>query len=417
VLSRVDSPAAQVEYACYRSLATRFGENAITQSIGGEQEYLRLQMAYGNRHGSSISNRLDAQSIDRLIARTGEIARSSPEDPEYMPPPGPQAYPQVPPRFYEDAARIEPEDIARTIGATVDAAVNDGFRASGLFETEHGVQAIASSRGLFAFDRASSVGYSTTLHGPAGSGFCSRQCESAAALDAAMVTQTARATALAAQNPRPVDAGDYTVVFEPQAVSDFLGFLFWNMDARDADEGTSVFAGMTGRRLFNEKVTIATRLDDPDLPAAPFGQDGLPLRETVWIDRGTVRRLRHDRYWASRKGTEPDAGLFPLFMDGTGCTVEDLVAGCSRGLLVKRLWYIRYVDRRQLLLTGMTRDGLFRIENGRVDGPVTNLRFNESPVVFLKNITALSRPERVGRFKVPGIVSEEFTFSSGTESL
>lgn len=179
----------------------------------------------------------------------------------------------------------------------------------------------------------------------------------------------------------------------------------------------SSFAGCLGRKLLSEKVRLTTRLDDPELPARAFGQDGLPARETTWIEGGEVRRLRHDRYWADRQDTEPDPSLYPLFMDGEDRSIDDLIGLCSRGLLVKRLWYIRYVDRRQLLLTGMTRDGLFLIENGAVSDPVQNLRFNESPVVFLSNIAALSRAERIGQVKVPGVLSEGFTFSSTTESV
>jgi predicted Zn-dependent protease len=417
VLARVRAPRALVQYAFQRGLATRFGENAILQSSGGEEEFLRLEVAYGRRHGSSIVNRTDKAAVGRLVDRAEEIAASSPEDPEYLPPPGPQAYPGVPPRWFESTARLSPVEAAGTIREAVKAARDAGYRSSGLFEAGAGARALATSAGLFAFDRSSSVGYSTTLHGPAGSGYAGRDTEEADRLEARSVTRSALETARAAQNPQGIEPGDYTVVFEPQAVADLLSFLFWNLDARDADEGTTAFAGRLGEAMFSETVRLATRIDDPELPAPPYGQDGLPMRETVWVERGVVRRLRHDRYWAERKGTEPDPGLYPLFMDGEDRPLADLVAQVERGLLVKRLWYIRYVDRRELLLTGLTRDGLFRIEGGRVAGPVQNLRFNESPVVFLRNAAALSRSERVGPVKVPGVLSERFTFSSGTESV
>lgn len=417
VLARVSAPQAQVHYSWRRELAARFGENAITQNAGGEEEELRLEAAWDRRHGGAFVNRVDGQALGALVARAEEIARLSPEDPEYLPPLGPQEYPEVPPRRFEDVARLGPAAIASTIRATVEAARAEGYRAGGLFEAGLQTRALATSAGLFAFDQSSAVGYSTTMHGPAGSGYAGRETEEAARLDPGGLSRAALETARAAQNPREIEPGDYTVVFEPQAVADLLEFLFWNMDARDADEGTTVFAGQLGRQLFSPKVRLATRIDDPELPAPPAGQDGLPARETVWIEGGAVRRLRHDRYWAQRQGTEPDPLFHPLFMDGEDRSPAELIAQVERGLLVKRLWYIRYVDRRELLLTGLTRDGLFRIEGGRVAGPVKNLRFNESPVVFLRNAAAFSRPERVGPVKVPAVLSEAFTFSSGTESL
>jgi predicted Zn-dependent protease len=133
-----------------------------------------------------------------------------------------------------------------------------------------------------------------------------------------------------------------------------------------------------------------------------------------------VKRLFYDRYWAAQQGVEPNASWFPLFMDGEDRSVADLVSGCTRGLLVKNLWYIRFVDRKEMMLTGMTRDGLFLVEDGKVVGPVKNLRWNESPIVFLRNVVGLSRPERVGEqgwAMLPGIMSEGFTFTSTTDSV
>ena len=207
-------------------------------------------------------------------------------------------------------------------------------------------------------------------------------------------------------------------MFEPQAVNDLLGFLAYNLSARDAHEGTTVFAGKVGEKIASDIVTLKTRIDDPGLPSPLYGEDGLAARETVWIENGSLRRLRHNRYWAAQKQTPPDPTLMPMFLEGENRSLADLVSMCQKGLLVKRLWYIRYVDRRQLLLTGMTRDGLFLIENGKISGPVANLRFNESPVVFLENAVAASTPERVGAWsRLPGILSENFTFSSSTESV
>ena len=144
----------------------------------------------------------------------------------------------------------------------------------------------------------------------------------------------------------------------------------------------------------------------------------MPAKKIIWVKNGVLERLYHDRFWASKKEIEPDPIRYPMFMNGEDNSIDDLVANCKKGLLVKRLWYIRYVDRKKLLLTGMTRDGFFLIESGKIVSPVKNLRFNESPIIFLQNVVGMSRPIRVNQWsKVPGIMSENFTFSSKTESV
>jgi len=417
-VSNVSAPQAQVEFTCRKGFATRFGENAITQNMGGEEEHIRVSVAYDKKQGSTITNRIEKNAIANIIKRAEEIARNSPEDPEYMPPPKAQTYPEVPQRYYEDTAQLSPAEVAEKIHRAIETAKSENYRASGLFETNCGINAIANSEGLSAFDNFSGVDFSTTMHGPMGSGFSGGNGESMAQVNTEAVTGKAFETAKEAQNPETIEPGEYTVIFEPQAVQDFLGFLFWNMSARDADEGTTVFAGKVGQKLFSDKVNISTRIDDPELPAPPFGLDGLPARPEVWVKNGVVERLRHDRFWAGQKGADPDPLLYPLFMEGQDQSISDLVAQCKRGLLAKRLWYIRYVDRKELLLTGMTRDGLFLIEDGKLVAPVKNLRFNESPVVFLRNIVAMSQPQRVGdSAKIPCIMSENFTFSSQTDSI
>lgn len=417
-LGQATAPHAQAEYYFRQNLATRFGENAITQCTGGAEAHLRLVLAYGKNHGSSTTNKLDDGSIDAVVNRAEKIASRSPADPEFMPPVASQTPAAVPPRYDEKVARLTPAAIAAEIATAVEMAKGIAYKASGLFAGGWGARAIANSEKLFAFERFSNLNHSITMHGALGSGYAGENAESIDQVNTESMARRALETAKKAQNPVPIEPGDYTVILEPQAVADLLSYMAGNMSARDADEGTTVFAAKVGERLFNPMVSIETRIDDPELPAPRFGQDGLPARRTVWVNGGVVERLRHDRYWASQKETHPDPLLYPLFMDGQDQSLQDLIAQCKKGLLVKRLWYIRYVDRKSLLLTGMTRDGLFLIENGRIIHPVNNLRFNESPVALLQNVIAMSRPQRVEDWaKVPGMMSASFTFSSKTESV
>jgi predicted Zn-dependent protease len=418
ILKLVQAPQAKLNYYARHQLAIRFGDSVITQSTGGQEEAIQLTVAYQNKSGSSSTNRLEPDALQQLVRRAENIARNSLPDPEYRPPISLPKYPAVPARFYDDVVNIDSYALARDVKQALEAGLKHKLTASGLFKTSYGQHALANSEGLFAFDRYSHLDYSLTMHGKDGSGFARENRETRRQLPVTPLIQTAVDTALQAQNPRDVEPGKYTVIFEPLAVFDFLSFLFNNMSQRACDEGTSAFTGLVGKRLFSEKVNISTKLNDSELPPIPFGQDGLPAHPRIWIERGIVKRLYHDRFWASQKNSEPDALLRPLFMEGEEQSISDMVAHCQRGLLVKRLWYLRYVDRKELLLTGMTRDGLFWIENGQIRYPVKNLRFNETPLVFLRNIVELSRAQRVGSWaKMPGIMSRYFSFSSKTEAV
>ncbi len=409
---------AQVYYSWEKTIATRFGENAITQNMAGESEQIRIEIFDGKKKGSFATNKVDNKSLKRAIELAAKMSQDAPEDPESMGILGPQEYLEPLERFFNDVVELSPEQIAADAKVVVDSAKAKGFRASGLFEANASIEAIANSKGLFAVEDGTNVNYSATVHGPAGSGKGFDNQSSYAKIDIRKVADMAVGNAEMAQNPADIEPEDYTVIFEPLAVAEILGFLVWNLKARDADEGTTVFAGKVGQKMFSDKVDISVVTDDPELPAPTFGRDGLPIKPKKIVEKGVLKGLNYDRFWAAKTGNQPDAGLFPIVMKGEDKSVEDLIKSCKRGLLVKNMWYLRYVDHKELLLTGMTRDGVFLVEDGKIVRPVKNMRWNESPIVFLNNIVAMSRPERIdGYTKLPGIMSEGFTFSSKTESL
>jgi predicted Zn-dependent protease len=419
VIARAPVDEAQIRYEFEQRVATRFGENAITQNLGGTSEEVSIDVSIGRREGSARTNRLDPVALRAALDQAIAIARAAPENPEFVPLPPPQQYPDVPPGFDAATDALGPEDIARDVRAVIDAGPA-GYRASGLFSVMTNADAIANTNGLFGRYQRTYVNYSATLHGPSGSGKAQASHFDRARIDTAGFVRTLVDNATGAQNPVDLEPGDYTVIFEPLATVEFLTYLMWNLSARDADEGSTAFAGRLGTPFLSDRVTLALRTDDPDLPASPYGSAGLVVHPTVWIEQGVVRHFHYDRFWASRVGVEPDAAMYPLFMDGEDRSVNDLVRSCKRGLLVKNLWYIRFVDRKALMLTGMTRDGLFLVQDGAVVGPVKNMRWNESPITFLQNVVGLSRPERVGEWgwaKLPGVMSEGFTFTSKTESV
>ena len=418
MLSLGSAPERQAEYHWSHQICTRFADSAITQNSAGAEEGVSLSAAFGTRHGGSTTNRLDRDALARMAERAERIARNSPEDPEHMPLLGPQDYRESPGRFRAETLRHTPAAIADAVREAIEPARRRGYTASGFFTVGWSQGAAANSRGLVLFDRNTWADYSLTVLGPAGSGHAEAFAESPADISPRRLGEEALETASAAQDPREIEPGEYTVIFEPLATFDFLAYLFWGLAARDADQGATAFAGKAGRKVAADSITIETATDDPELPAPPCGDECLPARPVAWIRNGVLERLHYSRYWAAHKGVQPDAGLCTVRMAGADASVADLIARCEHGLLVKRLWYIRYVDRKTLLLTGMTRDGLFLVENGRVTAPVQNLRFNESPLVFLSNAVALSRPVRVGQgARVPAVMSERFTFSSKTTSV
>jgi predicted Zn-dependent protease len=421
-LAGIEADEGQARYHRLSGTATRFGENAITQNIGGASEELVVEVWVEGRPGSATTNMLDEEGLREVAAKASAIARQSPVDPEHVALPGPQTYGERPQRYFPETAGLSPvaiaDDVARIVAGA--KAAGAGYRASGLFDVSSKAGAMANTRGLFVHDAETRVDYSTTIHGPAGSGkgAANESCRSRIDVDA--IAEEAVENARRAQNPVAIEPGDYDVIFEPLAVSGLVGFMGWVMNARDADEGTSVFSGTTGTQLLSEKINLRLATDDPVLPAQVYGDAGLPVRATTWVAQGVIKRLYHNRYWGQQQGTPADAAREPLIIDGEDRSVADLVAGCERGLLVKNLWYIRFVDTRTLTLTGMTRDGVFLVEKGKIVRPVKNMRWNESPITFLQNVVGMSRAQRVGSWvdmRVPAIHSRAFTFTSVTDSI
>jgi predicted Zn-dependent protease len=412
---------------------TRFAVNQITTSGDAENASLSVSSAFGRRTGSATTNRFDDESLRRVVETSETLARLAPEDPEYLGQLGEQVYPEVRHPWFEPTANLDAEARAAAVREVTGAALGRDLVSTGFLPVRAGSQAVATSRGLFAYNQATAAAFSTTVRtrDGTGSGWAGTGVFDWTDVDVRRMAARAVEKAERSRDPQPIEPGRMTVILEPQAVGSLVAFMFWQMTARAADEGRSFFSrpgggNRIGERLLDERVTLYTDPTNPMLFAAPFNEEGLPNRRMVWFDRGALQGLVYDRYWGQRHDVAPTGFPAGFMMEGGDASVEQMVASTERGLLVTRFWYMRPVDQRTILYTGLTRDGTFLVENGRVTRPVRNLRWNESPIHILNNIEMMGRPERVLPSEagsvgpaviVPPLKVRDFNFTSISDAV
>lgn len=401
----------------------RYARNTVTTAGAQHDISLSVQSAFGKKSGTAAINEWDEASLEKVVRRSEELARLAPENPEFMPPLGPQAYVDTP-TYAASTAGITPGYRAGVAAGSITPARAEGLTAAGFFEDRAGVTALMNTNGLFAYNRSTAMEFSVTMRTAdgTGSGFATRDYTDVARFDAAAASRVAIDKAARSRKPRAIEPGKYTVILEPAAAFGLLEHLVAGMDARAADEGRSFLAkagGGTrrGDRVVDERVTIFSDPAHPDVPASGWAADGRPRRRTVWIEKGVVKNLFYSRYWAVRQGVEAVAAPGNAVMAGGQASLEELIAGTDRGILVTRLWYIRAVNPETLLYTGLTRDGTFYIEKGQIRYPIKNLRFNESPVIILNNLDALGLPTRVNGNLIPAMRVRNFTFTSLSDAV
>jgi predicted Zn-dependent protease len=436
VLARSGAEEARVSVRGDTTGHIRFARNTVSTSGIASGLTVTIESSFGRRTGSVSVNQLDEATLKSAVARSEEIARLAPEDPEFMPALPPQQYMEV---NAHDEATASGGVEARTAaaGGALRAAAASDLVAAGFTQTSAGYQATGNSKGLFAYHRETDSSFSTTMRtrDGAGSGWGGRASRRVADLDAAGAWTAAAQKAAASRPARKLEAGKYTTILEPNCVASMLQILVGSMDRRRADEGRSYFAapqkkGATaastrlGEELFDARVDIRSDPADPRVAARPWGGDGVPHQARAWIDHGRVANLSCDRYWASQKKIEPVPRAPNIIMAGGKGSLADLIKGTRRGVLVTSFWYIRSVDPQTLLYTGLTRDGVFWIENGEIAHPVNNFRWNESPVAVLKKIEAMSAAEAMpsrgddtSTTVIPALRVSDFTFASISDAV
>jgi predicted Zn-dependent protease len=407
----------------------RYARNAVSTAGAVENATLVVQSSFGNRSGTSTANQFDDASLERVVRASEELAKLAPEDPEFMPPMGQQQY-VASDAYVEATAAIAPDARAAAAAASIGPAKAKGCVAAGFMQDSGDWQAMMNTAGLFAYARSTSVNFTVTMRTEdgAGSGWASQDSNDVRKVDPAAASAIAIEKALASRDAKAIEPGKYTVVLEPAAVVDLLQYLPFSMNARSADEGRSFMSkpgGGTklGEKLVDERVTIYSDPAHKEVPVAPWAQDGRALAHTAWIENGVAKNLYYSRFWAKKQGKPATPAPANLIMDGGTASLEELIRGTERGVLVTRLWYIRPVDPQTLLYTGLTRDGTFYIENGQIRHAVKNFRFNESPVIMLNNLDALGQSVRVSNAEtgvpsfLPSMRIRDFTFSSLSDAV
>ncbi len=408
----------------------RFAANQMSTSGATTDAQLAVQSSFGPKHAVVTTNDLSDESVRRAVEQSERVARLAPDDPEAMPALGPQQYLPVD-AYFESTAALTAEDRARAALAALKLTRGSGdLVAAGYLEAGMGAAALGNKAGLFAYHRRTSSNYTLTVRSTdgTGSGWAAADHPDWSRVDVAALAERATAKARLSRNPVAIEPGRYTVILEPQAVGDLVQLVGGYAGAREADEGRSPFVkpgggNKIGQKVADERVTLFSDPADPQLLARPWDGDGLPLGRQVWIENGVLKQLYYSRFWAKKQGKTATGAPSSLKMAGGTQSVDDLVRGTERGVLVTRLWYLREVDPRTILYTGLTRDGTFLVENGKVTKALRNFRFNESPLFMLNNLEALGRPERLagteggGDVVMPALKVRDFDFTSLSEAV
>jgi predicted Zn-dependent protease len=432
VLNMAKADAVDVEFSGGERSATRYANSTITANLTEHDQEVTITVRYGQKSGSTTVHQFDDDSLKRAIGEAQSLAKQRPDNPELMPlVKPPQDYVAVESAL-PAAVNFGPAERARMVRQSIDICEKKGVVGAGYIPKMHWTDARANSEGLFAYNRYAEASLILTCRTPdgTGSGWAGTTgMKDVSQIDAAAITETAATKALSSRKARAIEPGTYTVILEARPAARFLSLMLQSLSARQAEEGQSFMSGAErgttklGQKVFGDNVTIRSDIGNQVLRQTPIGPDGLAAKPVTWVEKGVVKNLAYDRFWANKQGKPPTLATsqMSLVMDGGDQTVEQMIKSTRRGLLVSFFWYIRVVDGMTLLNTGMTRDGTFLIENGEIAGPVQNFRWNDGPARGFNNISALGKPvpmhigeayDNPGTALVPPMRIEDFRMTS-----
>lgn len=450
------STADEVEvlFSGGRFALTRFANNTIHQNVAEENSVVSVRTVFGGRTARASTNKFDDDSLRRVVEASEKLAQVQHPDPDLLPMPddreaagsaggSARATPAIPSRYFEMTAGITPEQRAEGVKKIVGVAQRHNLTTAGVFSSAESCEGIFNSRGLSDWHTQTLAEISITMLAADSSGWQKANSPDVTNLDPMALAETAAKKAVDSARPQEIPAGKYTVILEPAAVLDIVGFMFWDYSGVAILDQRSFLTGRMGTKLFGDNITIWDDVGHPLQTGSPFDGEGVRRQRVGLIENGVVNRVVYARATAERmKRSEYRDKAGPIEATGHGFplpnemgemplnivfarpsdpqSVEQMIASTERGVLVTRLWYIREVDPYEKMLTGMTRDGTFLLEDGRVRAGVRNFRFNESLIHMLSNVEAMSEPvrscgEESFDMVVPAMKVKEFNFTEVTK--
>ncbi len=409
---------------------TRFANNGIHQNVAEHGLTISVRTVVDGKTARVSTNKLDQDSLRAAVESSLSLAASQPKAPHLLPMPGGQKYKRVK-RYMRATAELTPEDRAHAVRKACDLAVKEGQVAAGIFVSGQIQTAIANSRGLFAAHRQTRAEFSITMQQDPAASWAKGNAADVRELDPLALAKRASAKAKLAASAVELAPQKYTVILEPAAVVDLVGFLFYDFAATAVEDKRSCLNDRMGKSLFGKNISLTDDVYHPGQLGAPFDGEGVPRQRVVLVDKGVPRNLVYGRAAARRAGKKPTGHGFTLpneygeapmnlvFAAGKA-SIEEMIASTEHGLLVTRLWYIREVDPYEKVMTGMTRDGLFRVEKGKVTTAARNFRFNQSVLEMLRNVEMMSPAARAAgeesfEMVVPAMKIKGFQFTEVTK--
>jgi predicted Zn-dependent protease len=420
-------PECDVSVNSSETAFIRFALNGITTSGFTAGQSLSISSVRDGKRGSTLVDEFDDRSLREAVQRTEQLALIAPPNPEGVPPLAPQKYPAIE-NYPDSTAQARNQFMIPHIRAVIESAKASQLIAAGFIERVAQTSAIANKQNNFAYGRTTDAYLSSTVRDAAGtsSGWAAQPAVRIEEIDGAAVARSAVEKCLRWKGSKRLDPGKYTVVLEPTAVGDLLPGIVSGFAARAAEEGRSFLSKpgggtLLGERLFPESINLRTDPFSSLYSVFPWSSGNLPTNRMTWIEKGVVKNLFYDRYWAAKVSQPATPGPESLVLDGGEKSLSDLIASVERGLLVTRFFYIRTVNPQTRQMTGLTRDGLFLIENGKITSPVVNFRFNESPVRMLQNTIGMGKAIRTRGMEdgmiTPPLIVKDFPFTSISDAV
>lgn len=427
-LSEADE--TEVDVSAVTSALTRFANNTIHQNVAEQGITISVRAVVDGRTARASTNKTDDESLRRVTSAAMALAQMQPRNPDLLPMLGPQKLQKVD-RFNAKTAAATPADRARAVKQVCDMADRHKQTTAGIFSTGLSEFALANSRGLFEYYQDTRAEFSVTMLEKDSSGWAKASSARIDEIDSEELADRANRKAADSRSPREIPPGQYTTILEPPAVLDLVGFLFYDFAGTCVEDQRSCFTGRMGKKLFGENISIWDDVYHPLQLGPPFDGEGMPRQRVRLVDRGVPVNLVYARSTAKKMKAKPTGHGFSLpsedgeapfnlvFSDGNTST-EEMIRSTERGLLITRLWYIREVDPYKKVLTGMTRDGTFLVQNGRVAGAVRNFRFNQSIIDMLANVEMMGPAARASGEEsfdmvVPAMKVRNFHFTEVTK--